>query len=355
MVLPISFLFLKAILVLRTINYVNASTCNSITDSNGLSSLCSSLSLTGGDKLLNLFPSGIQVSFNITTLIKECVGLTCVTSNRKCTRSCPCCRGYGGADPGFKATIVALDNSSSTYTQNLTCSFSPYVANSQGFYFFDCVFKGYGLASLTKLIIMQISWNNMPVGATLNFNMYITAGSVSLPDSLWNWERGNKFPINEYGIFKILLYDAYGNKVSASTGSIQPNVQIDATFQRSEINLLSNKSETIVETTPTIKITWQMAYGFCVISVYAKKEGMFKMTVRDNHNIILGNMPTTFYVTPDESWTGTRFKPPPAPKTYFLGDNYVGSAAEVQKTLNLWLAMSMLLCTLVTVLEIPYE
>ena len=142
---------------------------------------------------------------------------------------------------------------------------------------------------------------------TQNTNFFL-AGSVSLPDSLWNWERGNKFPINEYGIFKILLYDAYGNKVSASTGSIQPNVQIDATFQRSEINLLSNKSETIVETTPTIKITWQMAYGFCVISVYAKKEGMFKMTVRDNHNIILGNMPTTFYVTPGVYYQAYLFK-----------------------------------------------
>jgi hypothetical protein len=87
--------------------------------------------------------------------------------------------GYSGADPQFKATIVALDNSTSTYTQYLTCSFPLYVANPQGFYFFSCTFKGYGMASTVKLVIMQLSWKNMPVGATINFNMYIAAGTCS--------------------------------------------------------------------------------------------------------------------------------------------------------------------------------
>ena len=130
----------------------------------------------------------------------------------------------------------------------------------------------------------------------INFE-FLLAGDVSLPDCVWYWERGNKFPINEYGTFRILLYDAYGNKISGATGAVQPNVQVDALFPRSEINSIS-MSETISETPPTTKISWQMAFGFCIISVYAKKVGTFRMLVRDHRNITLGNMPTTFYVTP---------------------------------------------------------
>ena len=115
---------------------------------------------------------------------------------------------------------------------------------------------------------------------------------MSLPDCLCYWERGNKFPINAYGIFKIILFDAYGNKVSAATGSsLQPNVTIEATFQEAGNNLV------LANTTPTTKITWQMPYGFCLITVYAKKEGTYNMYVQDENKVLLKGMPSVFHVT----------------------------------------------------------
>jgi len=122
---------------------------------------------------------------------------------------------------------------------------------------------------------------------------------MSLPDCIWQWERGNKFPLNEYGVFRILLYDGYGNKISAATGGTDRNiVAIDVTFWRYETSGSDSVGGYRLDVHTTWKLTYQIQYGFCIITVYCSSVGKYQMKIIDEQKRSLGNTPTFFYVTP---------------------------------------------------------
>lgn len=119
---------------------------------------------------------------------------------------------------------------------------------------------------------------------------------MSLPNCLWEWERGvNKFPVNQYGIFTILLYDAYGNKVAGSTGGSDRNIiPIYVIFQKYGDDL----KDLIVDVNTTWRLTYQVQYGFCIVSIYCTTEGKYRMNILDEYNRSLINTPTEFVVLP---------------------------------------------------------
>jgi len=129
---------------------------------------------------------------------------------------------------------------------------------------------------------------------------------MSLPDCIWQWERGNTFPLNEYGVFRILLYDGFGNKISAATGGTERSiVAIDVQFWR--IGTASN--ETVggltLDVHTTWKLTYQIQFGYCLITVYCTSVGKYQMKVIDHRSRVLGNTPTPFNVMPGLSFSST--------------------------------------------------
>lgn len=153
----------------------------------GFSYKCSSFSFAGDDKLKNIMPSGEQVYFNITTLVHECTSYACIeTYHQECSRQCPCCKAYMGADPGFHAAIWAPNNESDLYMQNLNCTIPVYLPVYTGFYFFWCNFTGYGMANTSKLVQIQLTWDTMgKIYPPYTSDVYIIAGTLPLTDFLF--------------------------------------------------------------------------------------------------------------------------------------------------------------------------
>ena len=123
----------------------------------------------------------------------------------------------------------------------------------------------------------------------LNFS-----GNVSIPSCQYRWERSNSFISKEFGTLKILLNDAYGNKVSGATGGREFNTsQLNLIFQKYGHEEILNLNAPI-----TAKITCRIAFGVCIITIYSTEIGTFVITITDGQNNKVPDMPTTFYVLP---------------------------------------------------------
>jgi hypothetical protein len=119
-------------------------------------------------------------------------------------------------------------------------------------------------------------------------------GNVSIPNCRYQWERSNSFISKEFGTLKILLYDAYGNKVSSMTGGHEFNTsQFTTIFQRYGKEEILNLNAPI-----TAKITPRIAYGICIVTIYSIEVGTYIITIVDDQNNKIQGMPAVFYVLP---------------------------------------------------------
>jgi len=120
-------------------------------------------------------------------------------------------------------------------------------------------------------------------------------GDLSLQNCLWQWERSNSFLLKEYGTIKIILNDAYGNRIWGLTGGreIKTN-DFNINFQRYDSQeILGSFASPLFA-----KISSRYAFGICLISIYSTKIGSYMITIADAQGNTLKGMPTIFYVLP---------------------------------------------------------
>lgn len=153
--------------------------CPSATSAD-LSYPCSYFSVNSNSKYKHIIPTGELVIFRITARDVNCISSPCISSRQTCKLVCPCCTTFTGSDTGFHASISSTNGDSDVYKNNLNCTIPPYSPAIKGFYFFSCIFNGVRMASSSKLLQIQLTWDTMPktpkLMGPLTYDVYITSG-----------------------------------------------------------------------------------------------------------------------------------------------------------------------------------
>jgi hypothetical protein len=123
-----------------------------------------------------------------------------------------------------------------------------------------------------------------------------TLGSVSLQACTWAWDKGiNSFPVQSRWTLRILLNDAYNNSVSSANGADDSGnlgFQWVITFRNQ-----ADQSLVPAAIMPQPQVVDNLSNGYYSLVLISFVEGKYTITVANDKNQTVANMPASFQVT----------------------------------------------------------
>ncbi|CAK9212092.1 unnamed protein product [Sphagnum jensenii] len=272
---------------------------NSISNPSGISFACTQFDFgSGTGSPLQSFPTGSALNFRIVGLIRDCEGQLCYNNWQLCNLTCACCLPYVGSNPGFQLSLSSSNSSLTTtnYNQYLNCSVTSNTVDATGGWNTSCNFTGWGLANPFNALQFSLTWSALNGSSIINTNVFITPGSVSLQACTWAWDKGiNSFPVQSRWTLRILLNDAYNNSVSSANGADDSGnlgFQWVITFRNQ-----ADQSLVPAAIMPQPQVVDNLSNGYYSLVLISFVEGKYTITVANDKNQTVANMPASFQVT----------------------------------------------------------